>query len=53
MRDARFHATERVPIASPHEAVGVVRAQLIGARFDSVDDVAVVEGDALRGIVPI
>lgn len=53
LRDARAHATDRVPIGRPQDVVSAVRARLIGARFDCADDVAVVEGDALVGIVPI
>jgi magnesium transporter len=53
LRDARTHATDRVPVARPQEVAGAVRARLIGARFECADDVAVVEGDGLVGIVPI
>jgi magnesium transporter len=53
LSDARTHATNRVPVARPEETVGTARAKLIGARFDSAADVAVIEGEALVGIVPI
>jgi magnesium transporter len=53
LRDARAHATDRVPIARPDELVGSVRARLIGARFDCADDVAVVSQGAFAGMVPI
>jgi magnesium transporter len=53
LRDARAHATDRVPIARPDESVGTVRGRLIGARFDSAHDVAVVSDGVFLGMVPI
>jgi magnesium transporter len=53
LRDARRHATDRVPIARPDEPVGSVRGRLIGGRFDCADDVAVVSGHTFLGIVPL
>ena len=50
---AAEHATDRVPVARPDQPAGEVRGALIGARFESVDDVAVLEGHALVGLLPI
>jgi magnesium transporter len=50
---ARAHATNRVPTASPDQSVGEVRAALLGARFDCADDVAVLDGRSLSGVLPI
>jgi magnesium transporter len=52
-RMAADHATSRVPIAAPTDRVGDVRASLPGRQFDSADDVAVLEGERLVGIVSI
>ena len=53
LREARTHATDRVPITRPDESVASVRGRLIGARFDCADDVAVVRDRAFLGLVPI
>lgn len=53
LREARTHATDRVPLARPDEPVASVRDRLIGARFDCADDVAVVRDRAFLGLVPI
>jgi magnesium transporter len=45
--------TSRVPRCRPADPAGAVRAGLVGARFDCADDVAVLEGDRLVGLVPI
>ena len=50
---AAEHATSRVPVARPGEFVGDVRAALVGQVLDSADDVAVLEGRVLAGVVPI
>ena len=50
---ARDHATADVPTAQPDELVADVRAALIGRRFECADDVAVVSGEALVGMLPI
>ena len=47
------HATTRVPVASANETVAEVRGGLSGRRFDSADDVAVLEESRLVGVVPI
>jgi magnesium transporter len=53
LREARAHATARIPIARPDQSVAEVRNVLFGAAFDCADDVAVVAEDRLVGIVPI
>lgn len=50
---ARAHATNRVPTATPDQSVGEVRAALPGAQFDCADDVAVLDGRSLSGLLPI
>lgn len=50
---AAEHATARVPIASSGDAAGWVRDGLAGRSFDSVGDVAVLEGDRLVGVVTL
>ena len=50
---AAEHATARVPIARPAESVGEVRAGLAGQAYDCADDIAVLDGPALAGMVPI
>jgi magnesium transporter len=52
-RTSAEHATARVPIARPAQSVAEVRAALAGQAYDSADDLAVVEGSALVGVVPI
>jgi len=52
-REAGAHATSRVPTAAPGERASDVRAGLAGRRFDSADDVAVVDDGVLVGIAPI
>lgn len=47
------HATGRVPVARPEQAAGEVREAMLGACYDCADDVAVLEGRRLVGIVPI
>jgi magnesium transporter len=50
---AAEHATQRVPVAGRLERVGDVRDALVGETYDCVDDVAVLDGHALVGLVPI
>ena len=45
--------TLRVPVADPLQCVGDVRDALVGERYDCVGDVAVLDGRAIVGIVPI
>ena len=50
---AAEHATSRVPMARPTDSVGDVRSALVGQVMESADDVAVLDGQALVGVVPI
>ncbi len=51
---AHAHASVAIPIASPGETVGVVRARMVGAdRYESATDIAVLDGDHLAGLVRI
>ena len=50
---AADHATARVPVARPSQSVGDVRSGLVGQVLDSADDVAVLDGHVLVGVVPI
>lgn len=50
---AREHATANVPFAHAQDTVEHVRAGLEGRAFDSADDVAVVDGTSLTGLLPI
>src|SRR5215208_1420936 len=52
-RDARDHATARVPTARPDQLVKEIRTALTDSVFDCADDVAVVSDGVLRGILPI
>jgi magnesium transporter len=47
------HATRNVPIADPQQLAGEVRAGLAGRSFDCADDVAVLVGGRLVGVLPI
>ena len=46
-------ATRRVPTARVDETAGAARVALAGNVYDSADDVAVLDGDRLAGLVPI
>ena len=50
---AAAHATARVPVARPAQAVAEVRAALAGQAYDCADDVAVLDGLVLVGVLPI
>lgn len=50
---AAAHATARVPVAHPAQPVAEVRAGLAGRRYDCADDVAVLDGPVLAGVLPI
>lgn len=50
---AAEYATANVPIAAPGDRASEVRAGLAGRRFDSADDVAVLEDERLVGLVPM
>ena len=45
--------TADVPSCGPHERVGAVRAALLGRRFESAREVAVLEGERLVGLLRI
>jgi magnesium transporter len=47
------HATARVPIAGPAQSVGEARAALAGQEYECAEDLAVLDGTALVGVVPI
>jgi magnesium transporter len=42
-----------VPVARPSESAESVRAAIVGESFECADDVAVLDGDRLVGLVPI
>ena len=46
-------ATRRVPVAAPADRVGAVRDGLVGATYDAVEDIVVLEGERVAGLVPI
>ena len=52
-QSAGAHASTRVPVASPHDRVGVVRGSLVGRRFECASHVVVCEDDRVVGILPI
>jgi magnesium transporter len=52
-RIAAEHATDRVPVARPGDTAAAVRSAMAGTAYDCADDVAVLEGRRLVGIVPI
>ena len=47
------HATADVPSAAPHELAGDVRGGLVGHRFESAEDVIVLEGGSAVGILSV
>jgi magnesium transporter len=50
---ASAHATKAVPLARPDEAVEDVLKSLAGRDFESADDVVVLDGSSLVGLVPM
>ena len=50
---AAEHATKRVPTATARDEVGAVRDNLLEARYDAVEDVVVLDGEMVAGLVPI
>ena len=52
-RIARDYATRSVPIAGPDQTVGEVHLALMGKEYDFADDLAVLDGEALVGLVPL
>jgi magnesium transporter len=53
LRIAGEQATARVPVARPDDTAGEVRDALPETGYDCADDVAVLDGSRLMGIVPI
>jgi magnesium transporter len=53
LRVAVEHATERVPVARRDELAGELRDRLIGRDFDSVEDVVVLHGETVIGLIPV
>ena len=53
LRIAGEQATARVPVARPDETAGEVRDAFSETSYDCADDVAVLDGSRLVGIVPI
>ena len=52
-RDAAAHVAVRVPRAGPGDRAGDVRSSLAGERFDCADDIAVLDGERIVGLLPI
>ena len=50
---AAEHATRRVPTAAPDDHVASVQRDLLEATYDAVEDVVVLEGGRVVGLVPI
>ena len=42
-----------MPIAAPADTAGEVRAAIAGRTFECAEDVAIVDGEFLRGVLPI
>ena len=52
-QQAAAHAATEVPRATAGERVGDLRARIVGERFECADDVAVLEGERLVGLLPM
>ena len=50
---AAEHAVSRVPTARPGDVIGDVRSALTDREFDFTGDVAVLDGEALAGLLPM
>ena len=50
---ARTHATSRVPVARADQTLGDLRDSLAGSAFEFADDIAVLDGARLVGLVPV
>jgi magnesium transporter len=50
---AAEHATARVPIAAAGDSAGAAREALLGTRYEAVEDVVVLDGRRVVGLVPI
>lgn len=53
LRTAAGYATARVPRAAPHDRAGDLRAGLAGLVVDCADDIAVLDGSTLVGLLPV
>ena len=53
LETALEEATRSVPIAAPGDTAGEVRASIAGRTFECAEDVAVLEGEFLQGVLPI
>jgi magnesium transporter len=53
LRQAASHATADVPTGRSRDDAGSLRLSMLGGRFDSAHDVAVLDGRTLVGIVSI
>ena len=53
LSDAAGRATLRIPVADPEARVDAVRDGLAGRTYECADDVAVLDGERLVGLVPI
>ncbi len=51
--EAAASATSRVPVAAPTDTVDGVRRALAGRTFENTDEVAVLDGRQLVGVVPL
>ena len=51
--EAAEHATRRVPTAGSGDSVAQVRGALAGSSYDCADEVAVLDGSGLVGLVPL
>jgi magnesium transporter len=50
---AADHATARVPVARAGQSIGEVRDGIVGHSFECAEDVAVLEGETLVGVIPV
>lgn len=53
LKTAAVYVTRDVPTAAPDQLVGDVRTSLLGRDFDCADDIAVLEGPCLVGLVSL
>lgn len=51
--EAREHSTAHVPTVAPTQTAGEVRGSMVGGSFDLVDEVVVLDGGRLVGLVPL
>ena len=53
LKTAAAYVTGDVPTAAPDQRVGDVRMSLLGRDFDCADDIAVLDGPSLVGLVSL